>query len=75
MVFLFALAESTCHTLEEVFGEVRYTSALTPVVQHFAQKGLATTNDRRLFVYTHDGVIDEMVLAARRWVMLDTYRV
>lgn len=75
VVFLFALAESTCHTLEEVFGEVRYTSALTPVVQHFAQKGLATTNDRRLFVYTHDGVIDVMVLDDSRLVMLNTYNV
>lgn len=75
VVFLFALAENTCRTLEEAFGQVRYTSALTPVVQHFAQKGLATTNGKRIFVYTHDGVIDVIVLDDSRLVMLNTYTV
>lgn len=75
VVLLFALAETTCRTLEETFGEVRFTSALTPVVQHFAQKGLGTTTDKRIFVYTHDGVIDVMVLDDNRLVMLNTYTV
>lgn len=74
-VFLFALSENTCRTIEEIFGEVRYTAALTPVVQHFAKKGLATTNDKRLFVYSHDGVIDVLVLEDSRLVMLNTYTV
>ena len=75
VVLLFALAEATCHAFEEAFGQVRYTSALTPVLQHFAQKGLSTTTDKRLFVYTHDGVIDVMVLNDCRLVMLNTYMV
>lgn len=74
-VFLFALNENTCRTLEETFGEVRYTAALTPVVQHFAKKGLGTTNGKRLFVHTHDGVIDVLVLEDSHLVMLNTYTV
>lgn len=74
-VFLFALPEVTCRTLEEAFGEVRYTAALTPLVQHFAQKGIDTTHGKRLFVYTHDGVIDVVALEDSRLVMLNTYMV
>lgn len=72
-VFLFSLLETTCRAIEESFGEVRYTAALTPVVQHFAKKGLALTNDKRIFVYTHDGVIDVIVLEDSRLIMQNTY--
>lgn len=74
-VFLFSLLETTCRAIEESFGEVRYTAALTPVVQHFAKKGLALTNDRRVFVYAHDSVIDVIVLEDSRLIMQNTYTV
>lgn len=74
-VLLFALSEATCRTLEEAFGQIRFTAALTPVVQHFATKGLGNTEGKRLFVYTHDGVVDVVVLEETRLVMLSTYSV
>lgn len=75
LVFLFSLFETTCQAIEESFGEVRYTAALTPVVQHFAKKGLALSNDKRIFVYTHDGVINIIVLEDSRLIMQNTYTV
>lgn len=74
-VLLFGLSENTCRTLEEAFGNVRYTAALTPVVQHFARKSVMANETKRLFVYTHDGVIDVVVLDESRLVMLNTYSV
>lgn len=74
-VLLFALSESTCRTLEDHFGQVRYQSCLTPVVQHFATKGLGNTDGRRMFVYTHDGTINLIVLEDSHLVMLNTYDV
>lgn len=73
VVFLFSLPETTCRAIEESFGEVRYTAALTPVVQHFAKKGLSTNNDKRIFVYSHDGVINVIVLEESRLIMQNTY--
>lgn len=75
VVFLFALAESTCRVLEDTFGDVHYTSALTPLTRHFATKGLDNTRGKRMFVYTHDGVIDVLVMEDARLVMLNTYPV
>lgn len=75
VVLLFGLSEITCHTLEDIFGEVHYQSCLTPVVQHFATKGLGNTTGKRLFVYTHDGSIDLIVMQDSHMVMLNTYPV
>ena len=74
-VLLFALPEITCHTLEDIFGEVRYQSCQTPVVQHFATKALANAVGKRMFVYTHDGTVDLIVLEESHLVMLNTYPV
>ena len=74
-VLLFALPEITCRTLEDIFGPVRYESCLTPVVQHFAHKGLTNTTGKRMFVYTHDGTIDLIVMEDTHLVMLNTYQV
>lgn len=76
-VFLFALPESVCHALEETFGEgrVRYTAALTPVVQTFAGKGLGTSESRRIFVYVHDDRAEIVVLEAGRLLMQNSFTV
>ena len=74
-VLLFALPEMTCRTLEDTFVEVRYQSCLTPVVQHFATKALSTATGKRMFVYTHDGTVDIIVLEESHLVMLNTYPV
>ena len=75
VVLLFALAQNTCHAIEEVFGQVRYTSSLMPVVQHWATKGIDTTDSARVFVYSHEGTIDVAVFEEKRLLMLNSYRV
>lgn len=76
-VLLFALSEATCRTLEEAFEgiSVRFAASLTPIVQHFAKKGLAVAADKRVFAYTHDMMLDIVVLEDSRIVMLNTYQV
>lgn len=78
IVLLFALEETTCRIIEDTFGaDVHYTAALTHVVQHFATKalGMGKQSGRRIFVYTHDGVIDIAVMEDARLLMLNTYNV
>lgn len=76
-VLLFALSEATCRTLEEAFEgiSVRFAASLTPIVQHFAKKGLAVAADKRVFAYTHDMTLDIVVLEDSHIVMLNTYQV
>ena len=77
-VVLFALPESTCRTLEEVFGAARihYTAALTPVLLTFAGKGLsAGGNGKRIFLYVHDEMADVAVLEGNRLIMLNAFSV
>lgn len=75
-VLLFGLGETTCHALEEAFGDVRFASSRTALLQHLATKALgATPQHRRLFVYTHEGVIDIAVFEDTRLVMFNTYNV
>ncbi len=73
-VLLYALGESVCSSLEEVFGTVHYTSSQTPLLQHFAKKGLDTTAGRRVFVYRHDNQVHIIVLEANRLVTQNAYR-
>ena len=75
VVLLFALSEATCRTLEDCFGSVRYTSASTALLQHFARKGLGMSPSTRLFVYTHEGVIDVAVFSESRLITFNTYTV
>lgn len=75
VVLLFALAQNTCHAIEDVFGQVRYTSSLMPVVQHWATKGIDTSDSARVFVYSHEGTIDVAVFEEKRLLMLNSYRV
>ena len=75
VMFLFALPETTCHILEEIFGQIRYQSCLTSVVQHFSSKGLINAAGKRIFLYTHDGTADLIFLEESHLVMLNTYKV
>ena len=77
VVLLFALEEVMCRTLEEAFGEVRYSSAQTALLQHFSSKGLSTasTSHRRLFVYVHEGIADVSIFEDTHLVMFNSYAV
>jgi len=73
-VLLFSLDEATCHTLEEAFGDIRYTSCLTPVLHHFSAKGKQYAG-KRLFVYVHEESLSLAVFEENRLLMANTYRV
>lgn len=75
VVLLYALPDAACRAVEEAFGEVRYTSALTAVVQHFATKGLDVSQGKRVFVVAHERVADVMVFDETRLLALNTYAV
>lgn len=75
LVLLFALDEMTCHTLDETFGKVRYTTAVMPVLQHFSQKGLGTTEGKRLFVNLQEKSIDIAVFEASRLTAFNHFKV
>lgn len=75
LVLLFALSQAPCHTIEEAFGSVRYTSVYGPVLQHFAGKGLGNAEGKRLFVYQHDGTAIIAVMEDSRLVLLNSYNV
>ncbi len=75
-VLLFGLGENVCHAIEEAFGDVRFASSRTALLQHLATKALGTgTHRRRLFVYTHEGVIDVAVFDDTRLLMFNSYNV
>lgn len=75
IVLVFSLEESTCRALEDCFGEVRYGSALTPVLDKFTVKALSTTPSRRMFVYSHDGRITVAAFDEARLIMINSYEV
>lgn len=75
IVLLFSLEEATCRALEETFGQVRYTSSLTPLLQCFASKAAETAVPRRVFVYTHEQALDVCVFEENRLLMLNTFKV
>lgn len=76
VVLVFALEQLLCNTLEEAFGEVRYSSVQTSVLQYFSGKGLdSSPTRRRLFVYVHEGTADVSVFDADHLQMFNSYTV
>ncbi len=76
-VLLFGLGETVCHAIEDAFGDVRFSSSRTALLQHLATKALGAsgTQRRRLFIYTHEGMIDIAVFDDTRLLMFNTYTV
>ena len=72
VALLFALDEDICRTIEDVFPEVRYVSAQTAVLRHFAEKGMAS-GCKRVFVHRHEHVADVALYEDHRLLMLNTY--
>lgn len=69
---LFALDEDICRTVEDIFPNVRYVSAQTAVLRHFAEKGLST-GQKRVFVHWHENMADVVIYENRRLLVLNTY--
>ena len=73
VVLMFSLDEQTCRNIEEVFDNVRYVSALTPILRRFSTKGIQGNPNKRLFVYRHEKSIDIAVFEETRLIMVNSY--
>lgn len=71
MVLLFGLPELTCQMIEEVFGEVRYVSAITSVVKHMYRR----TSGASMFIYAHEQDATIMVMEGAKLALLNSYSV
>lgn len=72
VALLFALDEDVCRAMEDMFPDIRYVSAQTAVLRHFAGKGV-TTGSKRVFVHRHEHVADVAIYEDHRLLMLNTY--
>lgn len=72
VALLFALDEDICRAIEDMFPNVRYVSAQTAVLRHFAEKGMAS-GSKRVFVHRHGHVADVAIYEDHRLLMLNTY--
>ncbi len=73
LVLVFAADPAVCRRLEEAFAEVHYSCALTPVLCHFAEKGLGVHGNRRVFIYAHESVVDVALIDGCRLDFLNSY--
>lgn len=71
MALLFGLPELTCQMIEEVFGEVRYVSAITSVVKHMYRR----TSGASMFIYAHEQDVTIMLTEGGKLALLNTYSV
>ena len=71
MVLLFGLPELTCQMIEEVFGEVRYVSAITSVVKHMYRR----TSGASMFIYAHEQDATIMLMEGAKLALLNSYSV
>lgn len=72
-VLLFALGEHVCRTLEDNFGDIRYTSAQSALLQCFSTKALGVEHGPRVFTYVHDGRVDIAMFDGNRLLMQNAY--
>lgn len=72
-VVLFALETATCRALEDIFPKVYYVSALTPVLRHFAAKGLGPQSQRRVFAYVHEAQATVVAYEGARLLGANTF--
>lgn len=76
VVVLSALSEATCRALEESFGEIRYSSIQTPLLQHFAERTEpAAPGGRRAYLYVHDKDLDFCVLEGKRLLAQTRFKI
>ncbi len=73
-VLLFSLDENTYQALENAFENVRYTSALTPVMRHFSTRHKGDAH-RVLYVYCHEQQADISVYEDYRLIIANSYQV
>lgn len=71
MALLFGLPELTCQMIEEVFGEVRYVSAITSVVKHMYRRASGAS----MFIYAHEQDATIMLTEGGKLALLNTYSV
>ena len=74
-VVIFSVEESVCHTLEDNFEKVHYTSSLKPVVEHFAGLPQCGGPTKRIYIYCHDQAVDVIAFDESRLCFLNTFKV
>lgn len=72
-VVLFALEKAACRAFSDIFPKVYYVSALTPVLRHFAAKGLGQQGRKRVFVYLHEPQATVVVFEGARLLCANTF--
>ncbi len=75
VVLLFALDEAVCQTIEKRYDNVHYSSALTPVLRHFAQKRERPGERKRLFAYCQEATCDIAIFENGQLLLLNRYEV
>lgn len=74
-VLVFTMREEVCRALEEVFGQVHYTAALTPLLTHYSQKGLNSTMRRRIFCHFHERSLDFAAFNGNRLELVNSFEI
>ena len=74
-VLLYGMKEEVCRAIEEVFGQVHYTSALTSLLAHLSQKGLSNGTGRRFFCHIHNNAMDFAAFNYTRLELINTYEI
>lgn len=74
VVLLFAVDTAVCHSLEETFGQVYFTSALTSLLRHFGVKAVEASA-QRVFVHRHDNAVDIAVFEGKALLTLNSFNV
>lgn len=74
-VVVFALAEAVCHALEDFGGSVNFISSMTPLLRHFAIRGVNTTDKKRLFVNVHGQTAEIFAFDANRLLLANSFEI
>ena len=73
-VLLFALNETVCRVLSDVFGDVYYTCVQTHVLRHWAEQSIIPAPGRKmLWAHLHGHEADLAVFDGRRLLMANRY--
>ncbi|GAY30247.1 hypothetical protein IMSAGC014_01543 [Bacteroidaceae bacterium] len=72
-VVIFALEDAACRAFEDLYSKVYYVSSLTPLLHHFASKGMTQVLQKRVCVHCHEMLTDVMVFEGTRLLAVNTF--
>lgn len=74
-VLSFALPESHCAAIDQMMGNVRYTSAYVPMLHHLLHKGLDRVKRKRTFCILRKGKVDVVMFNHTQLLLINTFEV